>query len=159
MLKRLDGRRVGRMAPAMATATLLTIGIAPAPLAGADATDNLRSAVAQARAGTSCGALHSDPVADQVAAKINRSTQNYIEHEATQTPLTDPLTGLKILGYRGSKATLLQGASTNHADSIKALILQGYNKIPDCSYQDFGANIQQNERTGYWLTAVVLAGG
>ncbi|OJZ76355.1 hypothetical protein BRW65_01145 [Mycobacterium paraffinicum] len=142
----------------MATIMLLGVGFAPAPSAGADATDNLRSAVDQVRAGTSCGALRGDPIIEKVATKINQSTQNYIDHQATQTPITDPLTGLKILGYRGTKATLLQGASTNDADSIKALILQGYNKIPDCAYTDFGANMQLNERTGYWLTAVVLAG-
>ena len=142
----------------MVTVTLLAIGVAMAPTARADATDNLRSAVVQTRGATSCPTLRPDPIADQVAAKINQSTQDYMEHQATQTPLTDPLTGLKILGYRGSKATLLQGASTTDVDSIKALILQGYNKIPDCAYTDIGANMQQNERTGYWLTAVVLAG-
>ena len=78
---------------ATAAVTLLAVAFGPAPSAGADATDNLRSAVAQARAGTSCGALRSDPVADQVAVKVNQSTQNYMEHQATQTPLTDPLTG------------------------------------------------------------------
>jgi len=153
------GGRLGRRTPSVAVAmTLLAIGFAPAPDARADATENLRSAVEQARAGTSCGALRPDPVADQVAAKINQSTQDYMEHRATQTPLYDPLTGLKILGYGGSKASLLQGASKSDADSIKALILQGYNKIPDCAYSDIGANMQQNERTGYWLTVVVLAG-
>jgi hypothetical protein len=153
------GVRLGRRTPSVAVAmTLLAIGFAPAPDARADATENLRSAVEQARAGTSCGALRPDPVVDQVAAKINQSTQDYMEHRATQTPLYDPLTGLKILGYGGSKASLLQGASKSDADSIKALILQGYNKIPDCAYSDIGANMQQNERTGYWLTVVVLAG-
>jgi hypothetical protein len=155
---RLGGGGGRRIPSVIAATTLLAIGCAPAPTAHADATENLLSAVAQARAGTSCGALRPDPVVDQVAAKINQSTQDYMEHRATQTPLYDPLTGLKILGYRGSKASLLQGASTSDADSIKALILQGYNKIPDCTFADVGANMQQNERTGYWLTAVVLAG-
>lgn len=138
--------------------SLIAFGLAPAPAARADVSDNLRSAVAQVRAGTSCGAFRSDPVAEQVAAKINQSTQDYMEHRANQTPIDDPLTGLKILGYQGSRATLLQGASMSDADSIKALILQGYDRLPDCTYTDFGANMQQNERTGYWLTAVVLAG-
>ncbi len=147
-----------RTASSASIVLLVIVGLVPAPAARADATDNLRSAVAQVRAGTSCGALRPDPVIDQVAAKVNQSTQNYMEHQATQTPITDPITGLKILGYQGNKASLLQGASTADADSIKALILQGYDKIPDCSYTDIGANMQQNERTGYWLTAVVLAG-
>ena len=158
MLRHVVGRRRQGTAPVIAIVTILAIVFAPAPTARADATDNLRSAVAQVRAGTSCGALRANPVADQVAAKINQSTQDYMEHQATQTPITDPLTGLKILGYPGSKASLLQGASTDYSDSIKALMLQGYNKIPDCAYTDFGANMQQNERTGYWLTVVVLAG-
>ncbi len=155
---RLGGRRGQRISWVIATMTVLAIGFAPAPAARADATENLRSAVTQARGATSCGGLRPDPIADQVAAKINQSTQDYMEHRATQTPLYDPLTGLKILGYGGSKAGLLQGASLSDADSIKALILQGYNKIPDCTFTDIGANMQQNERTGYWLTVVVLAG-
>jgi hypothetical protein len=158
MSRHVVGRRGQWTVPVIAAMMLLVIAFAPAPGARADATDNLRSAVAQVRAGTSCGALRADPIADQVAAKINQSTQNYMEHQATQTPIDEPLTGLKILGYHGSRATLLQGASTSDADSIKALILQGYDKIPDCAYTDFGANMQQNERTGYWLTVVVLAG-
>lgn len=158
MLRRVVNTYWRSTASAMAMITLVGLAVVPVPAARADATDNLRSAVAQVRAGTSCGALRSDPVADQVAAKINQSTQDYMEHRATQTPIDDPLTGLKILGYKGNKAALLQGASLADADSIKALILQGYDKLPDCAYTDFGANMQQNERTGYWLTAVVLAG-
>lgn len=158
MLRNVVDRHARRVASVTAIMTVVAIGIAPVPAARADATANLRLAVAQVRAATSCPALSSSPVVDQVAAKINQSTQNYMDHQATQTPITDPLTGLKILGYPGAKASLLQGASTDDADSIKALILQGYDKIPDCAYTDIGANMQQNERTGYWLTVVVLAG-
>lgn len=143
---------------ASAVGMALAFSASPAAPAHADRTENLRSAVEQARAGTSCGALRTDPIAEQAAARVNRSTQDYLDHTATDVPITDPLPGLKILGYGGGRATLLQGASRDEAEAIKALILQGYAKIPDCSYTDFGVDTQINEPTGYVLTAVVLAG-
>lgn len=145
----LTGAAVG-----MASVLLLASTVA----AHADDTENLRSAVNQVRAGTSCGAYRADPIAEQVADKVNNSTQKYLDHTATEVPITDPMPGLKILGYPGTRATLLQGASRDEAESIKALILQGYEKLPDCSYTDIGVSTQVNSTTGYVLTAVVLAG-
>lgn len=143
---------------ACAVATIFPIGIALAPGAVADSTETLRSAIVQARAGTSCGPLKSNPIVDQAAAKINQSTQDYLNHTANQIPITDPVPGLKILGYPGGHATAIQGAAQSGAISIKALLLQGFDKIPNCSYRDFGVNMQRNEASGYELTVAVLAG-
>ena len=85
-------------------------------------------------------------------------TDEWLDHTGTEIPPEDPLVGLNILGYRGNHAKLLQGAGKTESNSIKALLLEGYNKIPDCSYTDYGASMLLNERTGQYLTAVVLAG-
>jgi hypothetical protein len=70
----------------------------------------------------------------------------------------DALPLLKDLGYPGSRATILHGAGKNEADSIRALVLQGYLKIPDCSFSDVGISVLQGNSAGWILTAVVLAG-
>jgi|GEM_PF-1375408 hypothetical protein len=152
--------RSSRSLAAVTSLTLLaaSLGLALAPRSSADASDDLRSAVVQARAATSCGALKANPIVDQAAATINKSTQDYLNHAATQVPITDPLPGLKILGYPGGKAIALQGASMTRANSIKGLLLQGYDKIPNCSYTDFGVDARHHDATGYELTVVVLAG-
>ncbi len=155
---RTSRRRTFGRAAATVLVAALWMGFAPNPVALADPADNLRSAVQQVRAGTSCGALDSDPIAEQAATTINDSTEDYLNHDANQIPISDPLPGLKILGYPGSKGIVLQGASKPDDWSIKALLLQGYDKIPDCSYTDFGADMRLYEPTGVWLTAVVLAG-
>lgn len=144
--------------PGVAIGMASVLLVASTVPAHADQTENLRSAVDQVRAGTSCGAFRSDSIAEQVAAEANNSTQEYLDHTATQVPITDPLPGLKILGYPGSRATLIQGASRDEAAAIKVLILQGFDKLPDCSYTDIGVSTQVNPATGYVLTAVVLAG-
>ncbi|MCV7323032.1 hypothetical protein H7K01_00090 [Mycobacterium intracellulare subsp. chimaera] len=97
-------------------------------------------------------------VAEHVAEIINRSTDDYLNQVATRVPITDPLEGLKDLGYEGTKAYLLQGANESDANAIKGALLQGYAAIPDCSYTDFGVSLRRNERTGYILASVVLAG-
>jgi hypothetical protein len=137
--------------------TVLSAGVSLAPSALADLVANLKDAVAQARGGTSCGPLRSDSVVEQVAEKINRSTNDWLDHTATQVPIEDPLPGLKILGYGGSKAKLLQGAARTDADAIKGMLLEGLDAIPDCSYKDFGASMLRNEASDHYLTAVVLA--
>lgn len=139
-------------------AVLICAGILYAPGASADAAADLRSAVTQMRAGTSCGPLHINPVVEDVAYRVNKSTLDYLNHAAGQIPVTDPLPGLKILGHPGNKAALLQGASKNAAISIKALLLQGFDKVPDCSFTEFGTNVMYHEPTGYVLTVAVLAG-
>ena len=151
-------RRGPRIALVLVIVTVLSAGVSLAPSALADSVANLKDAVAQARGGTSCGPLRSDPVVEQVAEKINRSTNDWLDHTATQVPIEDPLPGLKILGYGGSKAKLLQGAARTEADAIKGMLLEGLDAIPDCSYKDFGASMLRNEASDHYLTAVVLAG-
>lgn len=156
---RLGQRRSCRPWVAMSAAlTLTSVSVLLPVPAQATGTDTLRSAVDQARAGTSCGPLTPNPIVEEVAAKINQSTQDYLNHEAHQIPTTEPLSGLKILGYPGSKGALIQGANRDDALAITALLLQGYDKIPDCSYTDVGVDMRWNQASGYALTAVVLAG-
>ncbi|OBH52696.1 hypothetical protein A5685_14750 [Mycobacterium colombiense] len=142
----------------MVITTVLCAGIWLAPTALAGPVDNLSDAVGQARAGTSCRSLRSDPVAGKVADRINRMTDEWLNHTGTQVPEEDPLPGLKILGYGGSKSALIQGEGKNLANAIKGVLLLGYNKIPDCSYTDYGVSMLWNETKGIYLSAVVLAG-
>lgn len=153
----IPGRRGLRVA-LVVVVTVLTAGISLAPSAHADSAANLRDALTSARGGMSCGPLRSDPVVEQVAEKINQSTEDYLNHTATQVPIDNPLLGLKVLGYGGGKAKLIQGAGKTEANAIKGLVLEGYDKIPDCSYNAYGASMLRNERTDRYLAAVVLAG-
>lgn len=114
--------------------------------------------MASARRASSCGQLRYDAVAERVAEVINKSTDDYINHTATQIPISDPLPGLKDLGYGGKTTALLQGAAKTEGDAIKGALLEGYAAIPDCSYTDFGVSMRQNAPTGYTLASVVLAG-
>ena len=138
--------------------TVLSAGISLASPALADPSENLKNAVASARAGTSCGPLRYNAVVEQVAEISNRSTDKYLNHAATDVPVEDPLPGLKDLGYGGSKGALLRGAAKNEANSIKGLLIEGFDKLPDCSYKDFGVSMLRNQWNGYYLTSVVLAG-
>jgi hypothetical protein len=147
-----------RIAWATVIVTVLSAGVSLAPLALADSAANLSDALGSARAGTSCGPLRLDPVVQQVADKVNQSDQDWLDHTATQVPITDPLPGLKILGYRGGKANAVRGAGKTEANAIKGMLLEGYNRIPDCSYTDYGASMLRNDRTGWYLATVVLAG-
>lgn len=146
------------MASALVIVMVLSTGLSLAPSALADPTANLRNAVASARGGTSCGPLRYNPVVEQAAEVINRSTDDYLNHTATRIPILDPLEGLKDLGYGGTKAYLLQGADRSDALAIKGALLEGYAAIPDCSYTDFGVSARRNETTGYNLVSSVLAG-
>ncbi|KUH85960.1 hypothetical protein AU187_04370 [Mycobacterium sp. IS-1556] len=146
--------------------SILAGSIAVAPSAIADSADALRSAVNSMRSGT-CGPLRPDPALEEAAADINRSADAWIDHTARAAPFelrspvdepADPLPLLKDLGYGGTRARMLQGAHLTEFQSIKALLLQGYDAIPDCSYTDYGANVLQNQNTGSILTTVVLAG-
>jgi hypothetical protein len=145
------------MASALVIVIVLSAGLSLAPSALADPAANLRDAVTSARSGTSCGPLRYNPVVQQVAEVINRSTDDYLNHAATRVPILDPLEGLKDLGYRGTKAYLLQGADRSDALAIKGALLEGYAAIPDCSYTDFGVSMRRNETTGYNLASSVLA--
>jgi hypothetical protein len=129
----------------------------PSP-ALADPSETFKSAVASARAGTSCGPLRYNPVVEQVAQISNRSTDQYLNHATAKVPVSDPAPGLKDLGYHGKKGALLNGAARNEADAIKATLLEGFDKVPDCSYTDFGVSMLRNQWNGYYLTSLVLAG-
>lgn len=129
-----------------------------APSAVADPTDSLRAVVMAARGTAACGPLRSDPLLDQAARDINETTDKWINKSSRAVPGDDPLQLLKDLGYGGSKATTLSGAATNDGDAIKATVLQGHAKIPDCSYADYGVSALYNELKDMTLTTVVLAG-
>lgn len=152
-------RRCGTGVVSAATAIALVFtSILFAPSAAADSTDSLRAAVLSMR-GTSCGQpLRFDPVVEQVAANVNDSTDKWVSFTARAVPVPDPLPVLKDYGYGGGKATMLQGAGDTDGKAIKGLLLQGYAKIPDCSYTDYGVSVVRNELTGYFLTTLVLAG-
>ena len=143
---------------ALAITTFLSAGVWFAPSALADSVTQVRDAVTSARSGTSCSALRYDAVVEHVADVINRSNDDYLNQVATRVPISDPLEGLKDLGYRGTKAYLLQGANESEAKAIKGALLEGYDAIPDCSYTDFGVSMLRNATTGYAMATIVLAG-
>jgi hypothetical protein len=135
--------------------TITSLAVAPA--AHADATTALKEAVTAARGGAACP-LRSDPLVDQIADIVNKSTDEYLNQTATRVPIVDAQEGLKQLGYPGTKAYLLQGADKTDVLAIKGALLEGYDALPDCSYTDFGVSVKRNSATGFSLTAVVLAG-
>jgi hypothetical protein len=139
-------------------ALLVSGGIVVAPSAFADSVTRVQDAMAAARAGTSCPPLNYNPVVEKAAAIINKSTDDYIDHISTYQPITDPIPGLKDLGYGGNKAALLQGALSNEADAIKGALLEGHAAIPDCSYTDLGIDVRRNEATDNLLVVYLLAG-
>jgi hypothetical protein len=140
-------------------ATLVAAGTPSAPAANADPAEYLRDALVQARAGSSCGPLNPDPIAERVAAIANQSYPEWLAHMSTTPPITDPLPGLRELGYTGNKGKFLGGVSKKtEADAIKGVLLEGYAAIPDCSYTDYGVHMLWDEASGYTMAAVVLAG-
>jgi hypothetical protein len=139
-------------------ALLISGGIVVAPSAFADSVTRVQDAMVTARAGTSCQPLNYNPVVEKAAAIINRSTDDYIDHISTYQAITDPMPGLKDLGYGGNKAALLQGALSNEADAIKGALIQGHAAIPDCSYTDLGIDVRRNEATDNLLVVYLLAG-
>jgi hypothetical protein len=148
-----------RSIPPVAMCALLSSGgMAVAPSALADSVNRVRDAMATARAGTSCQPLNYNPVVERAAAIVNQSTDDYIDHISTYQPITDPIPGLRDLGYSANKAVLLQGALSNEADAIKAALLQGHAAIPDCTYTDLGMDVRHNEATDDVLIVYVLAG-
>lgn len=138
------------------TVVLTLLGAIAPPPASADATENLRAAVAAARA-TACGPLRPNPVIDQAAHEITQSTDRWINNAARSTPDTDALPILQDLGYDGSKARILSGAAHTDGDAIKATVLQGWADLPDCSYTEFGSAALYNAKKDMILTTVVLA--
>jgi hypothetical protein len=144
---------------ALAAATAVAAGVCQAPSAAADFAANLRDAVITARQGSSCGPLRSDPLVDQTAAIAARSTDTYLDHNARVVPMSDPLPTLKDLGVNVGKGKLLQGGGKTEAEAIRAILITGYNDLPDCSYTTYGTSTLPNSNiSGWFLTAVVLAG-
>ena len=146
----------------LVTAFLATVftatGIAAAPSAVADPTENLRAAVVAARGASSCGPLRSDPTVDQVAYLVNQSSDDWLNFASRAVPEIDALPPLKDLGYPANTAAILSGATPDDGTSVKGLILQGYAKIPDCAYTSFGVATTYNERKGIFVMTAVLAG-
>jgi hypothetical protein len=140
----------------MATIAVVVVGVATAPLAMADSKDLLRAAIVAARP-ASCGPLRSDPIIDQAAEGVNKTTDRWINNASRAVPETNALPVLKDLGYNGSKSFILSGASADAGNAIKATILQGWKVLPDCSYTDFGVSTLYNAKKGMILTTVVLA--
>jgi hypothetical protein len=149
-------RRRAQLGMCLATTVLTIVSISLAQSAKADTGDDLRAAIAAAH-GTACGPLRSNPLIDQATTAINGTTDKWINNASRAVPDTDPLALLKDLGYGGSKAATLSGASANGGDAIKALLLQGFAKIPDCSYTDYGVSAIYNAKKDLILTTVVLA--
>jgi hypothetical protein len=154
--------RLGWRATSVATVVaVLGAGVPFAPPASGDSADSLRSAVTQVRQ-AACGPLRDDPLVEQAADIVNRSTDEWINHASRAAPVDkDPLPILKDRGYQGNKAALALGAGRSVAESIKMLLLQGYNKIPDCSYTDYGVSVMQNPNANQGfsnLTVLILAG-
>lgn len=152
-MTRIPSRRAG-LSAAMLTCAIA--GMAVAPPAVADTVDKLRAAVAAAR-GASCGPLRDDPIVAQAAYEINESNDVWLDHGSRAVPVPEAMPLLKDLGYPGSRSTTLYGAGKTEADSIKALVLEGYLKIPDCSYSDVGVSVLQGNSAGWILSTVVLA--
>lgn len=149
--------------PPMASAAALLMAVSSslslAPSCVADAVDNVKAAVAADRAGSSCAPLRSHPVVERVAQVVNKSYNDWLDNNANHVPIKDPRPGLKELGYGGSKGVFVGGVSqTSEAEAIRATLLEGFDKIPDCSYTDFGVSELRNEKSGWYLIALVLAG-
>ncbi len=150
-------RRRARLGTCVAAAALTVASVAVAPVASADATESLRAAVPAAR-GTACAPFTTDPRIDQAAKEIGDTTDRWINFTARATPETDALPLLKDLGYGGTRARILSGAATNTGASIKALLLQGFAVLPDCSYTAYGVATTYNARKDVVIATAVLVG-
>jgi len=146
-----------RITGAFATA-FTTVGLTAAPCAAADPTESLRSALAAARGGAACGSLRSDPTIDRVAEKVNESTDGWLNHTARAVPETDALPALKDFGYNAVKAAILTSTTPDVGTAVKALVLQGWAKIPDCSYTSYGVATTYNANKKDFVMTAVLAG-
>ncbi|EHB56486.1 hypothetical protein MycrhDRAFT_3680 [Mycolicibacterium rhodesiae JS60] len=150
------------MCVVLLVSTAVIVSVAPAAVA--DTSESLRAALVAVRE-TSCGPLRNDPVIDQAADQFNQSDDKWINNAARAAPVEisapvgvppDAVSLLKDLGYETRRATIIFGAGTSDADAIRALLLQGYAKIPDCSYTAYGLSVMHNSSKNMILTAVVL---
>jgi hypothetical protein len=96
-------------------------------------------------------------MAEEAAGAINGTTDKWLDHAARVVPETNALAVLKDLGYGGTKAAILSGVGVTEVNAIKATLLQGYLKIPDCSYTDYGVSALLNKSKDMILTTIVLA--
>jgi hypothetical protein len=142
----------------VACALVFVGGMVVTPSAHADLLATVQDAIMTARGETSCQPLSYNPIVEKAAGTINQSTDDYIDHLSTYQPITDPIPGLKDLGYGGNKAALLQGALSNEANAINGALLQGHAAIPDCSYTDLGIDVRRNEASDNVLVVYLLAG-
>lgn len=136
-------------------ALVASVWLAPASVA--DSVDNFRAAVLATRP-ASCPPLRNDPLAEQTATLVNKSTSKFLDLAARAAPIPDPLPVLKDLGYGGDRAKMLQGAGFTDADAIKGALLQGFAALQDCSYTDFGVSLFLNDTSQRYVSVVVLAG-
>jgi hypothetical protein len=141
----------------VAVLSLMAVSVSAVPAAVADSTDSLTAALMATRA-ASCAPLRANPIVQQAADEVNDSNDKWLNHAARAVPVPDAMPLLQDLGYGGTKSVILLGAGSTPADAIKTLLLQGYLKIPDCSYVDFGASSLHNASKDMIVTAVVLAG-
>lgn len=150
-------RSSSRVIAALAT-VLTSAGLTVAPCAAASPTESLRAAVAAARGGAACGSLRSDPTIDRVAEKINETTDGWLDHATRAVPETNALPVLKDFGYDATKAAMLSSTTPDVGTAVKALVLQGWAKIPDCSYTAYGVATTYNAKKEDFVMTAVLAG-
>jgi hypothetical protein len=147
---------------ALGATTAAVLAVSLAPTSTADATANLRSRVDSSHGAAGCAPYEPDPVLEELAQRNTAETDTYLGHTARLAPfentLNKPLMDLlRDKDYNASKAYLLVGYGHNEADSINALLLQGAEYLPDCTYTKYGVNALTNDSQGYVLTAVILA--
>jgi hypothetical protein len=103
--------------------------------------------------------LRYEPVLEQAAAIVTRTTNEYLSQSARAVPIDkDPVPVIRDLGYTGNTARLLLGAGKTDAEAIKGALLEGYSALVDCSYRDFGVNVSWNDAKKLYLTTALLAG-
>lgn len=142
-----------------AVSTGVAFSLITAPPTMAKYSDALAEGVAQVRQAAPCAPLAPDPIVERAAEVAAGSTSRYLNHNARTVPVVDPLPILKDFGLDVGKARLLQGAAASEADAVKALLISGFQDIPDCSYTLIGVSALSNDNPdGFYLTAVVLAG-
>lgn len=138
------------------------LAVSAAPSVVADATATLRSRVDTSHGAAGCRRYQPDPVLDEVAQRNTAETEAYLTHTARVAPFENSLNKplmqiLHEMNYDANKGYLLVGYGRNEADSMRALLLQGTEYLPDCSYTKYGVNALAGDSQKYVLTAVVLA--
>jgi hypothetical protein len=114
--------------------------------------------LAAARGGVACGSLRADPTIDRVAEKVNESTDGWLNHTTRAVPETDALPALKDFGFNAAKAAILTSTTPDAGTAVKALVLEGFAKIPDCSYSAYGVASTFNTKKKDFVMTAVLAG-